>query len=567
MIRTLLIDDEPLILNLTCAFLEEEKDFTVTGAASAEEALGLLGASSYDAVVSDYQMPTMDGIELLRAVRERYPALPFILFTGRGREQVVIEALNCGADFYIQKGGDPVAQFTELVSKIRHAVGRRRAEAALRESEEWFRSVVENAHEGIMMTDDEGRVVLWNRAAEEIFGYRPDEIVGRPFHHYLLPEKTRRRVLESIGEVRMKGAIRRIISGQRFTDTAVRKGGEVFVAECTLSPVRYRGAWHSIAIIRDVTEREKTAAALQESERQYRHLFEHSKDAIIVRTNEGVILKVNSAACDLLGYPADALVGMWVTDLTVNRDLKKGREVLKTVAEKGEGTFRTQFARSDGQVIDVEVTSRNTCPERGIGQGIVRDITRSRQTAVSLRRRDLILDAVVRAAALLLRHPGAADGIDAALAEIGEVAGAGRVSILERESGKRGGWRTVHAWEAGGAARPCRTDMVSEEEGPCGILLPLQVEGGRSWYLGLDPLSPERDWSKYEREALEAAAQVIGAALAGRRGRPVISEYEKTPETKTLRGRIPHRSYVLSFFEDLTLRCLGPQIPISLLWH
>ncbi|WP_067048033.1 PAS domain S-box protein [Methanofollis ethanolicus] len=528
MIRILLVDDEPLLLNLACAFLEEEKDFTVTPVASAEEALGLLGVSPYDVVISDYQMPTMNGIELLRAVRAGHPDLPFILFTGRGRESVVIEALNCGADFYIQKGGAAVAQFTELVSKIRHAVGRRRAEVALRESDERFRSVVENASEGIMMTDDECHVVLWNKAAEEIFGYRPDEVLGRPFYHYLLPEKTRQHVHDSLGEFRMTGVIRRILSGRRFTGQVVKKGGEVFVAECTLSPVRYRGMWHSIAILRDVTGREEAVAALQESERQYRHLFEHSKDAIIVRTNEGVILKVNSATCELLGYPPDDLVGRIIGDFAVDTEKEKGREAMKAVVEKGDVTFRTQFVRSDGQVIDVEITSQSTCPERGIGQAIVRDISLSKQMAAALRRRDVILDAVVSAAVLLLRDRGAAGGIRAALAEIGMSAGAEGVYVLERQGGESDAWEVMHAWADNGFSLPCHPVIVPEGTDDGGvprfrgsdgqrrscILLPLQVGDGRSCSLGLEASFPEAEWSRYEREALEAAARVIGAALA-----------------------------------------------------
>lgn len=552
MIRILLVDDEPLLLNLACAFLEEDKDFIVTPVASAEEALALLDVSPYDVVVSDYQMPSMNGIEFLRAVRVGHPDLPFILFTGRGREGVVIEALNCGADFYIQKGGAAVAQFTELVSKIRHAVGRRRAEAALRESDERFRSVVENASEGIMMTDDECRVVLWNRAAEEIFGYRPDEVLGRPFHHYLLPEKTRRHVQDSLGEFRMKGVIRRILSGRRFTGPVVRKGGEVFVAECTLSPVRYRGVWHSIAIIRDVTGREQATAALQESERQYRHLFEHSKDAIIVRTNEGVILKVNSATCEMLGYPPEDLVGRRVTDFAADGIVERGRRAMQMVAEKGKGTFKTQWVRSDGQVIDVEITSQSTCPERGIGQAIVRDISLSKQTALALKRRDVILAAVVRAAALLLRDRSAAEGIDAVLAEIGMSAGAEGVYVLKKQGGESDAWEVMHAWVNNGFSLPCHPVIVSEGadggsilrfRGSDGrrrscILLSLQAEEGRSCSLGLEAPFPEAEWSAYEREALEAAARVIGAALTGRRSRLLMPEDEKNTENKNAEGEI-----------------------------
>ena len=59
----------------------------------------------YDAIISDYQIPDMDGIEFLKKVRSSGNSIPFIIFTGKGREEVVIEALNAGADFYLQKGG------------------------------------------------------------------------------------------------------------------------------------------------------------------------------------------------------------------------------------------------------------------------------------------------------------------------------------------------------------------------------------------------------------------------------------------------------------------------------
>ena len=77
-------------------------------------------------------MPDMDGITFLRYVRSHHEYLPFILFTGRGREEVVIEALNNGADFYIQKGGEPTAQFVELAHKITVAVEKKRTDTFLK---------------------------------------------------------------------------------------------------------------------------------------------------------------------------------------------------------------------------------------------------------------------------------------------------------------------------------------------------------------------------------------------------------------------------------------------------
>ena len=86
-------------------------------------------------MVSDYQMPEMDGIAFLKHLRERDDTIPFIIFTGRGREEIAVAAFENGADFYIQKGGDPKAQFAELAHKIRKSVEQRAAVQALKDSE------------------------------------------------------------------------------------------------------------------------------------------------------------------------------------------------------------------------------------------------------------------------------------------------------------------------------------------------------------------------------------------------------------------------------------------------
>ncbi len=132
--RVLVVDDEPNICDLTKEFLETSKGIEVDVANSVKEAWNALASRKFDAIVSDYQMPGEDGIQFLKALRSKGDRLPFILFTGKGREDVVIEALNNGADFYIQKGGDPNAQYTELAYKVRHAVSRRRGEMALESS-------------------------------------------------------------------------------------------------------------------------------------------------------------------------------------------------------------------------------------------------------------------------------------------------------------------------------------------------------------------------------------------------------------------------------------------------
>ncbi|MDP3395580.1 MAG: hybrid sensor histidine kinase/response regulator [Methanoregula sp.] len=134
-IRVLYVDDEPSLLDIGKLFLEMDGTFAVDTFTSVSEALTQLKMERYDAILSDYQMPEMDGITFLKQIRASQNRTPFIIFTGRGREDVVIEALNNGADFYIQKGGEPKSQYAELSNKIRYAVSKKHSEEALGESE------------------------------------------------------------------------------------------------------------------------------------------------------------------------------------------------------------------------------------------------------------------------------------------------------------------------------------------------------------------------------------------------------------------------------------------------
>src|SRR5208283_5021078 len=143
MISVLYVDDESALLEVTKNFMERGGGFNVDTAISAQEAIEKLKAERYDALVADYLMPDMDGLVLLKYLRPRCNGMPFILFTGNGSEEIAIDALNSGADFYVQKKGSPRTQFAELETKIRSAVARRQSENILRQSEKDLRSLVE----------------------------------------------------------------------------------------------------------------------------------------------------------------------------------------------------------------------------------------------------------------------------------------------------------------------------------------------------------------------------------------------------------------------------------------
>ncbi|WP_367175221.1 ATP-binding protein [Haloarcula rubripromontorii] len=121
-IAVLHIDDEPDFLDVASEILAQQSDkLTVIPAAGASEGLDRLATRSIDCIVSDYRMPEKDGIELLKTVREEYPDLPFILFTGEGSEAVASDAIAAGATDYLRKGHG-TERYELLANRIENAV-------------------------------------------------------------------------------------------------------------------------------------------------------------------------------------------------------------------------------------------------------------------------------------------------------------------------------------------------------------------------------------------------------------------------------------------------------------
>lgn len=161
-IRVLYVDDEPDLLDIGKMFLERSGIITIETAESVKEGLRCLSSRPLDVIVSDYQMDGMDGIQFLKEIRSTGNPTPFIIFTGKGREEVVIEALNEGADFYLQKGGEPQSQFAELEHKICQAYRRHHAERKLLESRSLLTTVFESIIDGILVFGSNKKILAWN---------------------------------------------------------------------------------------------------------------------------------------------------------------------------------------------------------------------------------------------------------------------------------------------------------------------------------------------------------------------------------------------------------------------
>jgi len=178
-IRVMVVDDSALMSSLIKKMIDSQDDMTVVGKAmNGAFALQKIPVLKPDIIILDIEMPEMNGIALLKEVRARTRTLPFILFTGKGREDVVIEALNSGADYYLQKGGEPKSQYAELAHKVRRSVEQRRAEADLKRKHAVLRAILAASPQGIAYVRN--RTFQWvNDSLAGMLGYTRHELKGK----------------------------------------------------------------------------------------------------------------------------------------------------------------------------------------------------------------------------------------------------------------------------------------------------------------------------------------------------------------------------------------------------
>lgn len=187
MLSVLVVDDDPAILEVTQLVLEKSSEIAVRPAHSSKEALGILQKDTFDAIVLDYDLPEIDGIEFLKIIRGKGDVTPVIMFTGVGREHAAIAALNNGANFFLKKGDDLEMPFVELQQMIRHAVQQRFMGKARGLSRKIVVDLITFALDAEFAIDPEGNVLAWNRAMEQLTGVPAQTLLDKGNFAYAEP--------------------------------------------------------------------------------------------------------------------------------------------------------------------------------------------------------------------------------------------------------------------------------------------------------------------------------------------------------------------------------------------
>lgn len=373
LILVLLVDDDACFLKTSKQCLETQGHFQIDTASSVDEAMGKMEKAKYDVVVSDYQMPGKNGLQFLKELREKDNIVPFIIFTGRGREEIAIKALNLGADGYFNKTGQPETVYGELAHGIGQAAEKSRAENAFRESEIRYRLLFRHSPVGAGLAIPDGSVVDCNEAMQMILGYPLEELKKiKIVDLYVNPEE--RKLLTET--VRRKG----VATG--FSAKLKRKDGTVFDAELNVALVHIEGKEYFQTALQDISARKK-------AEERLRAILASSPDAIIISDLNGNIVDFNEATVGLTGYSTIEVAGKSSLEFIAKKDRERALENLKKVLEHG--TVRnTEYTllKKDNEEYEGELSASALKDSSGslIGfVGIIRDITERRNAEEKLR--------------------------------------------------------------------------------------------------------------------------------------------------------------------------------------
>ncbi|MEN6397229.1 MAG: PAS domain S-box protein [Methanoregula sp.] len=354
MFSVLYLDDDTTLLDLTKAFLERSGKLRVDTAKSVRDALDMTSHRKYDGIISDYDMPIINGIEFLRRIRLNHPNLPFILFTGKSREEIAIEALNNGADFYIQKGGNPKSQFTELEYHLMNAIDRKRARDDLRESRQLMANLIDFLPDATFAINRENTVISWNRMMETMTGIPSHAILGTKNYAQALAHFNEERV-PLVDKILFPD------NGSAMTDPTLIRKGSSLISEFyspTLNEGKGAHLWliasplcdtggnaiGAIESIRDVTTKKEAEEKLQnaygelnaayeqltateeelranyeeltknqqelhQSEERYRNVVEDQTEFICRFLPDGSHVFVNDAYCRYFGKTREEIIG------------------------------------------------------------------------------------------------------------------------------------------------------------------------------------------------------------------------------------------------------------------
>ncbi|MCG3217582.1 MAG: PAS domain S-box protein [Candidatus Heimdallarchaeota archaeon] len=390
----LLIDDEEGILDISKTYLEnQDPTFICTTISNPQKAFNEIISNSFDIVVTDYKMPELDGLQLLEKIRSSGYEIPVIIFTGQGREEVAMKALNLGADYYLMKTGHSKNLYAELAHIIRKTLSQRQlklslkeSEKALLESEERFRTIFNEANDGFLVASLETKkFISANKMICKMLGYELEEILNLSVLD-IHPKESLPYVIEQF-EKQSKEEMSVAI------DLPVRrKEGTIFYADISSRPVFFGGKSYLLGIFRDITNRREIKRALEESEKRFIQVTENAHEWVWEVDVNGLYTYCSVAVEKILGFKQDEVVGKkHFYDLFHPEDRNRIKKMAFEVFEQKQPfrEFINRNIKSNGEEVWLSTSGVPILDENDklIGyRGVDVDFTKSKQIEEELMR-------------------------------------------------------------------------------------------------------------------------------------------------------------------------------------
>lgn len=312
----LCVDDEPVIRDLIQLFLPRYSDFIIDVAENPEVGLQLHQDRKYDAIISDFDMPETNGIVFLMNIRESGDKTPFILFTGKSREEVAIDALNWGADFYLQKSGN-TTQFRELAHLVERAIAQYQAVEEVKRSRQEMQDIINHLPDPTFVVNTHDVLIFWNQAMEELTGVKAEVVLGSDNYTYSVPIVGEKRplLLHYLlhPELEISPAYQKVTRNHKDitgTYTTRIQGKErIFWIKATLLYDPLGNITGAVESIRDTTQRVRLLRSMRDSRKNLENIINHLPDATYVLDHSRAVLAWNHEMEKITGVSQSAALG------------------------------------------------------------------------------------------------------------------------------------------------------------------------------------------------------------------------------------------------------------------
>jgi PAS domain S-box-containing protein len=375
-IKLLLIEDNPDDAQLLRLALNKAAGvrFQLEVATNLKEGLGRLAQGGIEVILLDLTLPETSGMDTFKAVQAQAHDLPIIILSGVDDETLARNAVHAGAEDYLVKG----REVTQLVTRaLIYAIERTESRRALLKAEERYRGIFENSVAGIFQTSPEGTYVDVNPALTRIYGYASrEEMMSKisDIARLLYVDPNRR--TEFVRLMKEKGVV------QDFEAQIYRKDGSVIwiseharaVKDAQGNILFYEG------MVEDITARKEAEEKLRFSELRFRSIWQKSFEGMRLTDEHGTMLAVNPSFCQIVGLPAEELVGRPFTAIySSTEDVAEMMQKYQTrfADKKIETLLQRHVAFRSGKVVDVELSNSFIEMEEGrsLLLSLVRDVT------------------------------------------------------------------------------------------------------------------------------------------------------------------------------------------------